>query len=89
MAALRRDLARDAAARVAALLEEIDDEGHEHTPEHQACADDDDDDDDDAKQPLSLERVGAWPAPRRVHVDVSGGLSLCDYMAVGEALSSW
>ena len=69
VAALRRDITRDAAARVAALLEELEEaEGEEEEEE----------------APVDLGRVGAWTSPRRVHVDVGDGLSLCDYVGEGE-----
>ena len=78
VAALVADVEGSALQRAALLVEDM----QEYAEEEE----DDDDDEGGGGGGFAMGLVGGWPGPRRVHVPVGGGLSLCDYVSPGEGL---
>ena len=79
VAALVSDVEGSALHRAALIVEDM-----QEYAEEQAEEDGDDGDGDDGDEAFAMRRVGGWAGPRRVHVPVGGGLSLCDYVSPGE-----
>ena len=69
---LRRDVTASLAARIPLLLEQIDDD------------DDDETGSGAGGSKFALDVAESYGLPRRAHVDVGGGLSLCDYLTADD-----
>ena len=68
---LRRDLIQSLRARVPLLLDQLAEEDEETDNEDGGMAD---------KQNFDLDKEASYALPRRVHIDVGDGLSLCDFL---------